>query len=152
MGKRLRSMSVCKGEQEIRISRHAMDRFRQRVKCLPYKSIPHVVSSMLKDCRPLYPDKETEGVFLAHRQCVFVLSRAGVIQTVLPPNPYHIRLYDSVKEMRQEQKRLKRKPEYKRAKTRRLRRRRDRRKRQRMEIFEHDIHGDEDESPGPRPQ
>jgi hypothetical protein len=85
-------LSVGFGEHEqITITRHAIERFRQRVAKIIPRQVPAEVSRMFRHVVEIpCPKERNDGrVYLKHSECTFVLTKGGKIVTVLTThNPY----------------------------------------------------------------
>lgn len=106
MSKRRRSLSVQFGDHDIEITKHAINRFRNRVKNMPDRLVPAEVSRMLLHCEPIRSSDPRGRTYLSHPLCVFVLTAKGAIVTVLPPYRFDRRLSSSLKEERRNKKLL----------------------------------------------
>ena len=84
MGKRWRALNVTFNEKDIQITEHAMRRFRQRVEPIPFALVPGRVAKMLETATPMAERRQQDGrLYFRHDDCVLVMTRAGVIITVL---------------------------------------------------------------------
>jgi hypothetical protein len=105
MGKRERSLAVQIGEKDIRITAHAIRRFRQRVDNLPESSVPYHITRMLRYTTPVKRrTRDDQRIYLQHERCVFVMTHAGLIVTVLSKRDGGGQFVASVKDVRREKK------------------------------------------------
>lgn len=103
MGKRLRSIAVSLGSNEMTITKHAIQRFQQRVAPVPSKHVPIVIREMLRESKFIYSVTNGSNAYLAHEKCVFVVSADGAIITILPPMQTSHQLFENKKFARRDQ-------------------------------------------------
>lgn len=129
MGKRLRSLSIQYGEADIRITHHAIRRFRQRIGMRNNDT-----NAIIKLIRAMVPaaaavvrrNGVNDRVYLAYDQCVFVMTTCGVIITVLKRHSNDWQFTNSIKDVRREKRQMDRSPYKRRGRSQRVRHRRDR--------------------------
>lgn len=105
MGKRIRSLSIQIGDNDVRITHHAIQRFRQRVENMPSSWVPLTIRQMLGESTAVMRRTKNDGrVYLAHERCVFVMTTEGLIVTVLSSHDGNRQFATSVKEIRKEKR------------------------------------------------
>ena len=103
MGKRLRSVGVRFGENDIRLTRHAIQRYRERIERIPVSHVPRVVRGILETARPVSREDGNAGrLYLDHDKCVIVMKRNGIVITVLRPRAHS--MTSSIKAARKKKK------------------------------------------------
>lgn len=105
MGKRDRSLTAQFSESDIRMTTHAIRRFRQRVDNVPEASVPFHIIRMLRHATPVMRRrKDDPRIYLAHERCIFVITTAGLVVTVLSKREGGDQFAHSVKEVRRDKR------------------------------------------------
>jgi hypothetical protein len=115
MSKRERRLRVRFGEHDVRITTHAIARFRQRVLGIPTRQkdvTPLIEEQVIRLAAPMVPNTTPvirlrhydSRIYLAFDRCVFVMTSDGVIVTVLLRREGDGQFADSIKEVRREKR------------------------------------------------
>lgn len=107
MGKRQRSLGVFNQQDgdEIRITDHAIERYRTRIEPMPREAALREIRRLIGHSEPVAKIGARDNrCYLACNCCVFVLTRTGVIITVLPAVAEQFER--SVKALREHKKRV----------------------------------------------
>ena len=135
MGKRIRSLGIQFGNEEIHITMHAAIRFRSRVMAIPSTvkdMTPRVIAQCADAMRSMVGESTqvmrrsgaAKRIYLMHPQCVFVMTTHGTIVTVLSASSSQHQFAQSIKEVRHS-KRTGSKRDYRNSRWRRISREQD---------------------------